>query len=852
MKSKELRLAIVFFGGVSLAVYQHGINREILNMVRASRLYHRRLEDRAADTATTFHDHYPDEPQRSTGDVYLQCLAAIGEHVSLRFIIDVISGASAGAINGIALARALAHDLSVAPLTDLWLAEADMLKLLAPQARARPWNKWMLRPFLVGPLLARLQREGLITGPIDADLQERLSVFVRSRWFKPPLDGPKLAALVLDGLTSMDTSPSAQPSGRSLLPPGTRLDLMVTVTDFRGLDRSIYIHDPPVVNEREHRGLIRFQVTQDRAGRLVSELDADNLPSLAFAARASAAYPGAFPVAQLSEMDDLLAARHLSWSNRSQFVARNFSGYRDHGLRAEEAVLLDGSVLDNKPLMATLEAIRSHSAFREVDRRLVYVDPHSMSERELAPATSGPPGFFATLRGALSDLHRTAPTYNELANVSRYNKQVRRLKETIRFARPQVAKLIDQSTGDRIDGDFTQADLRHWRLTSTNLLDDTPLVFNPYMRGLVLEGLDFVVFLVNSACRFTRDSAAAHQVQEILEHWATLHNYLLAEDYRMPDTAQENADMPGFARLVIDFGVVYKRRRLHFVLHEINDLYGDSSDGQACSHDPQDLDLIKMQVYRLLGELVRYDNAEFLTADTVAACQRLFRPEDIELPPAAFVARNEGALGRLIKRLGVECDLARSNDDADAVLSSPLVLQLAPRCRRAILTGYLGYFYWDIILRPAVSALSLDTGPVEEILVDRISPDDATSLTSSQNRRAVLGGTFAGFGGFLSRATRENDYLWGRLHGVERMLDILASAAPAAVRAQIDFRAAKKAAFERVLDEEAGRLTLIPDLMTRLRAAVAAFGTDGAAAAQPEPTPPAGAAGDPGLSVGHP
>ena len=41
MKEKELRLAIVFFGGVSLAVYQHGINREILNLVRASKLYHR-------------------------------------------------------------------------------------------------------------------------------------------------------------------------------------------------------------------------------------------------------------------------------------------------------------------------------------------------------------------------------------------------------------------------------------------------------------------------------------------------------------------------------------------------------------------------------------------------------------------------------------------------------------------------------------------------------------------------------------------------------------------------------------------------------------------------------------------
>lgn len=217
-------------------------------------------------------------------------------------------------------------------------------------------------------------------------------------------------------------------------------------------------------------------------------------------------------------------------------------------------------------------------------------------------------------------------------------------------------------------------------------------------------------------------------------------------------------------------------------------------------------------------------------------CRRLFRNQAIEVPPETFAATNAAALGRLVKRLGVECDLARRNDDADAVLSSPLVLQLAPHCRKAILTGYLGYFYWDIVLRPAVSALALDAGPLEEILVDRISPDDATSLSGPQDRRAVLGGTFAGFGGFLSRATRENDYLWGRLHAAERLLDLLASAVPPDARAGIDFRAARKAAFECILDEEAPRLTLASELVGRLRAAVAALD------AEPAPVPLATAA----------
>jgi patatin-related protein len=816
MKEKELRLAIVFFGGVSLAIYQHGINREILNLVRASKLHHARTPDEDGQTPS-FSSRYPQEAERSTGDIYLQCFEAIGQHLSLRVIVDVISGSSAGGINGIALARALAHDLSLTPLSDMWLAEADMLTLLAPEARARLWSKWIFWPF-VRPLLTRLHREGLLIGQIDAEMQERVSVFLRSRWFKPPLDGRRLATLILDGLAAME---KPQASNQSLLPPGTRLDLLVTTTDFRGLDRSIFIHDPPEVKEREHRHLLRFRLDHDKGGHLHSDFDLDNLPSLAFAARASASYPGAFPPAQLREMDDLLASRHIPWPARSRFVARNFSGYHEQSKNPEEAVLVDGSVLDNKPIKATLEAIRAHSAFREVDRRLVYIDPHSQMDK--AAVSTSVPGFFATLRGALSDLPRTDPTYNELADVSLYNKQVRRLKETIHYARPEVTKLIEHSTGGRISGSFTINDLRHWRLTSTNLLAGTPIVYDAYMRALVLEGLDFVVELINGACHFSRDSAATHRVQESIEQWARNQDILLTDSYRMPENAYENTDVPAFSKIIIDFGLVYKKRRLNFVLHEINDLYANTPLMDACSTEPEDLDLIKMQIHKLIDEMAVYDDTRFLSDQAIAMCRKLFLADLGRMNIDQFVSDQQAGITSLVKRLGFECDMARRNDDADAVLSSSLVRNLEPGCRSAILTGYLGYFYWDIILRPAVNALHIEAGPIEEILIDRISPDDVVSLTSPDARRMLLGGTFAGFGGFLSRATRENDYLWGRLHAIDRLFDILASTLPASVREGIDFHALKKAAFERVIEEEAGRLKLIPDLMARLREAISAF-----------------------------
>ena len=36
LREKELRIALVCFGGISLAVYMHGISKEILKLVRAS------------------------------------------------------------------------------------------------------------------------------------------------------------------------------------------------------------------------------------------------------------------------------------------------------------------------------------------------------------------------------------------------------------------------------------------------------------------------------------------------------------------------------------------------------------------------------------------------------------------------------------------------------------------------------------------------------------------------------------------------------------------------------------------------------------------------------------------------
>jgi patatin-related protein len=266
MKEKELRLALVYYGGVSLAIYQHGVNLEILNLLRASKAYHGPRNSARKQAADHVYQSAPGAGDiSSTEDVYFDLLKLIGKSIDLRIVVDVISGSSAGGINGIVLARAIAHDLTIAPLTDMWFTKADVLQLIATEARASRWSKWYLTP-LLWPIFARLEREGVLPRNSDAGIRQRLSTFFRSRWFKPPFDGPHFSSLLLDGLTAMEGS-GVQDA--TLLPPEIRLDLMITVTDYHGAEQLIFMHDPAVIREREHRQILRFNAVRSshRSGK---------------------------------------------------------------------------------------------------------------------------------------------------------------------------------------------------------------------------------------------------------------------------------------------------------------------------------------------------------------------------------------------------------------------------------------------------------------------------------------------------------------------------------------------------------------------------------------------------------
>ena len=124
-KAAELRLALVCYGGVSLAIYMHGVTKELHKLVRASRSFDE-LDDLDGPNPFTSDSATPD-----TEAAYfeaLRSLAKAGRRLSVS--IDIIAGTSAGGINGVVLAKAIARDANQEQLKRLWIDEGDLKKLL--------------------------------------------------------------------------------------------------------------------------------------------------------------------------------------------------------------------------------------------------------------------------------------------------------------------------------------------------------------------------------------------------------------------------------------------------------------------------------------------------------------------------------------------------------------------------------------------------------------------------------------------------------------------------------------------------------------------------------------------------
>ena len=754
MREKELRLALVCYGGISLAVYMHGITGEIWRLARASRAYN---DGDAADPGST--------------GVYHALLSEIGEsaEVRLRVLPDIIAGASAGGINGIFLAQALATGQSLDPLTRMWLENADIEALLDPVAVPARFSKLWATP-LAWVMTDRREIDGTVEPGSREEVGRKLRQFIRARWFEPPFGGKKLTHMILDALDAM----AAGPRAKRLLPDGQPLDLFVTVTDFRGHPERLRLNSPPEVVETEHRLVFPFR--DDGDGRL------GDAPGLAFAARATCSFPGAFPPTKVGEIDAVLAERGARWSGRKAFLERMLPRHAAVNA-AENAVLIDGSVLANAPFRPAIDALRDRPAKRQIDRRFVYVDPVPGYHFNLGVAKAETPGFFQTIIGALSELPRQQPIRDNLDALDARTHRVERLRAILTGLRDEVEAQVVKLFGYTLFLDYpTPARLAAWRRRAqVAAAANAGLSYSAYAR---LKLADVVAATVATLER-TLGGAGPDAAKRLHD---CVHQAVAARGVT-GNTAAETSAKSAIVDFLRRHDLGFRVRRLRLLARRLAEMDEGGDDAV--------LNPIREAVYASLSTYLEHERSDAF---------RALRP---------MIRRIADHPEETLAALGAAMDLPALDAETDARLSAALSA-LPKDQRRPLLLAYLGFPYFDIATLPLLQGEGLDE--FDPVKVDRISPDDAKAIRAGGAAATLKGTQFHNFGAFFSRAYRENDYLWGRLHGADRLIDIVVSTLPASARLKPGrIEAIKRAAFVAILDAEEPRLTAVPGLFETLR-----------------------------------
>jgi patatin-related protein len=821
VREKELRIALVCFGGVSLAIYMHGISKEILKLLRASSRLHSIIDRRGRADAGFLDGIDNSEDEYDTEIEYFELLREIGHKLELRIVVDVIAGASAGGINATMLARAICHDLPVKKLRNLWIENADVSVLLSPEAKATAWSKFFMKP-----LLWAASRFGYLRFT-NSEVRDKVSLFLRSRWFKPPLDGNGMTALMYEAVTisGEPASPTA-----SLLPSGHDLDLFVTLTDYYGHLERIQIHDPSLIHELEHRQLLRFKYRRHPNGEVESDFQLSNAAALAFAARATSSFPGAFPPAQIAEVDRLVEQRGDAWPTREDFIVRNFERHIRADLDPVKASFIDGAVLNNHPFREAISAIQGRPAYREVDRRLVYIDanpapPYSIERRRV-------PGFFATIKGALSDIPSSQPVSDELRWVFDFNAEARAFKSIIEGARPEISSLVSDTITTPLGRTIEPDQVKAWREdVNSRAARDAGFAYEGYARLKLASVRSFVGKIILTLSGVPKRSPTARAIGEIIDNWAIRrgivydragHDAVLREN----GTAQR---LPRWAEFFLAFDVDYRKRRLNFLIEAQNRLYRMLDEDRYPGLDPVVVDRLKREFYDKLDALQRREEAKFYSVEAHGLANELFDMEpsneeakDLSAFAQRFVQEKGDKIDQLVALLAKEIDLASSTRDLDELLASMEPKAWHPDAHREVLINYLGFPFWDVLTFSVASARM--SGEMQEILIDRISPQDVHTLKGFEGVKSLKGTSFGHFGAFLSRAYRENDYLLGRLHAIDRLIDIVCDAAAVGPDDKIDVLDIKKRAFSRVLDIEERYLANSEDLIAALRRCISELG----------------------------
>ena len=805
---KEVRLAVVMYGGISLCVYMNGITDQLWHLVRATA---RKRDDAEGFVIATQNLQPIERVYRRLAQICSNVdednpnqLCAPDAPIDVRFVIDVLSGTSAGGLNSLFLAKALSCEQDPSSLTNLWIREGDMTTLLNDSQS--------------------VDKVVPVEDPPEALLNSR-----------------RIAQRLLEALRGMSDDNDVQegiapPPGRSKLVE--RLDLFMTATDLKGLDLSLDLESDENITELRHKNVFHFvhdpndaAVFANKSGEVNSDVGRNDfidraVPFLAFVSRATSCIAPAFEPMQLNDIASLVDPKPAFaydpqtspslfapfyrdyWSN-SQVAASVDKWVRQNPNKREQKASQmldaqksnqeafafrsfgDGGYGNNYPFNWAIDTILTRTAELKVDRKLLYVEPDPTLE---APLSGGLENSIGAARmtifqhlAAMANVKIDQPIRDQVDRIHEQNRLLNHVNEI-------KQGIQEPPQGSRIQ---PSGPLLHLRASATT--DD--------LANLIAKALGF---------------EASSPYWEALRYLART----LREYYLSPDSSEETQDLGTFLH---QFDLGFRLRRLQFLADqirtEINGLDKSQIDYAADLSRYRNLRkrlsdarnwVFLWQSHLVLDRSVRFEDFVLRAGQQPVSRNHKENPDRFRCEGLASqyerAARGPAApnfepiftaileinlttedLREIIDNNPTETqriEAARkllSGDRRSAADSFIEALRAAIQTIITFLDSEIdqiepglpptpgaGRFEWfkatDAWMFPALYATG--TPESEHIDVIRVSPLDCDTLVSNKTlAKQKLAGTGLGhFSGFFHPAWRGEDVIWGRLDGAERLI----------------------------------------------------------------------------------
>ncbi len=392
-----------------------------------------------------------------TERVYRKLASSPDGTLRTQFLVDIASGTSAGGINAIFLGKAFANGQTLDQVSRLWLDQADAQDL-----------------------------------------------FNRDKLPRSLLSSQRMYTRLLDALAGMERDGTQRDSLQ------TEMDVFITATDIQGLELPIQLADKTVF-EKRHKNVFHLRLG-DGENHFASEKN----PFLAFAARATSAFPFAFEPA-------CLQGNGADWEQffpdyRKGFAARGFG---------------DGGYLDNKPFTHAIQALSQRSSDLPVARKLMYVEPSPDQPDSNDPAA--PPDFVQNTLDALLTLPREETIREDLERVLERNRLIERVQEITSHVDADIAGW----TAGRVGGEEYQ------RRTLAEEIHDRGPGYAGYHRLKVRAVTDDLAAMLG-------------QPSGVVDAWRRTH-------YSEQDPERSES------RFLLEFDLGYRERRLRFLLRKLSD-----------------------------------------------------------------------------------------------------------------------------------------------------------------------------------------------------------------------------------------------------------------------------------------